>query len=245
MILFAWQFLSFAIHFLSFVIVSHHLRYFLFVTIMEFFKKIILKTNAIKSGLDIENKKKLPKYNQVICSELSVQLNSGALIVKRVNLGKYSFNTLLECIVCRKKFNFLIVWEDLKKEDITVNVFSDSTKCNHPDKQSTRPVKGIERTKVSASIQGKSTKSMTEENILILDEHVVKESGNLQNFKSSSVIRKIRSEMNAKDNLHKNPLIELHMMATQQNLETRFIQEVSTFQFTVTVKLLNFQNYQF
>ena len=75
-----------------------------------------------------------------------------------------------------------------------------------------------------------------------LDENIVKMTGNLQNYKSPGVVRKIRSENASKQDLHSNPLIEIHKMAIIEDSDTRLIQDVTTYPFTITVSFKYSQN---
>ena len=136
---------------------------------------------------------------------------------------------------CLQKFNFVMSWEDLAGEKIQVKVFSDNKVCCHPEQQSTRPVKGNIRAELGHELRQKSVKTVTNENIVSINEEIVKQTGNLQSFKSPVVARKLRSEMTSKNDLDKDQLVEIHMMATKEISEKRLIQDVSTYPFTVTV----------
>jgi len=52
-------------------------------------------------------------------------------------------------------------------------------------------------------------------------------SGNLQNIKSDSVLRKVRVEVLSKHDMHKDPLISLYEMYKSQNIANKYIQFIS------------------
>lgn len=116
--------------------------------------------------LDRKKKKTLAGYSHVICIEMAEKLESGALVQQNCNLRVHSFNTTRECIVCRKKISFVIPWNQLDRNQITVKVNSISTVCNHPEAQSSRPVKGNFRTEIGKEVQGKSTTKYINENVI-------------------------------------------------------------------------------
>jgi hypothetical protein len=203
---------------------------------MQFFKTITLNVKSILDGVDLEKKTRKKEFAELICTEMAILLKCGALVQKRCDCGLTWINTTLECKVCRKKFTFIIQWASFNQETMEIKVMSDSQICNHPVQQATRPIKGTKRVDVARHLDGKSTTSFINASIMKADQDLVLKSGNLQDIKTSEVLRQIRSQDLAKHDLHTDPLIDIHLIAkSDRNKINRFIQDVSSFPFTVTV----------
>jgi hypothetical protein len=204
---------------------------------MQFFKNVTLNVKSILNGVDFEKKTRKKEFADLICTEMAIHLESGALIQKRCDCGLTWINITLECKVCRKKFKFIIQWASFHQETIEIKVLSDPQICNHPAQQSTRPIKGTKRLDVADHLAGKSTSSFINASIMKANKDLVMKTGNLQDIKSSEVVRQIRSQDLSKHDFHTDPLIDIHLMAkSDMNNTNRFIQDVSSFPFTVTVR---------
>lgn len=204
---------------------------------METISEVFIRFESISNIIKIEEKQLKPCYNDEICTLMSKLIGTGALVVKNIYNGLHFISHSLKCIKCSKKFYFKLLWIDLDGRDLRVKVRSDNIICNHPDQQSTRPVKGIVRKSVAEMLVGKSTPSFINEKVLEIDENLVISKGNLQSVKSPSVLRKIRSERYSADDLDPDDIVDIHKMAlTEENISSPFIQRVTTFPFTIIVR---------
>lgn len=202
-----------------------------------FLIEICLNVAIILDVIDIASKSLRSEFSNVISKEISEILQVSALKTVSSNLGKNAIVTILKCMVCSKKYKFKIFLDQLEKsDDIKVEVFTNKTKCDHPDVQTTRPLKGLERIKTANELKLKSTKSYADEKLLEIDLELLKNTGNTQSLKSTEVFRKIRSEEKAKHDLNSNDLHDIYLKATsEENMKDLFIQKVTMFPFSVEV----------
>lgn len=204
---------------------------------METFFEVSFAFECISNIIDKEEKLLKPCYNEEICGLMSKLIGTGALVVKNVDPGIHFISHSLKCIRCSKKFYFKLLWIDLDGRDLRVKVKTDNIICNHPDQQSTRPVKGEVRKLVAEKLTGNSTASFINQKVVEVDANLVITKGNVQSVKSPSVLRKIRSERNSAEDLDPDDIVDIHKMAlTEENISSPFIQRVTTFPFTIIVR---------
>lgn len=210
---------------------------------MELYQEINVNCLEFANNLDVKNKKKLPAYNDIICNKMSCVLQTGALVVKNIDVLQHGVSNKLACSVCKKVFQFKYKWIDLKQESMLIKVFSDKTICDHPDEQRTRPVRGPGREKLAEELTVNSADTYINKQILQVDKHLLQAKGNLQTIKSPEVLWKIRSQHLAKDDLDSNDFLDIHKLAiSDENAKNPLIQSVATFPFTIMVRFVLFAN---
>jgi rRNA maturation endonuclease Nob1 len=202
-----------------------------------FHTTLSLRFSKVSAVFDGANKKLKPEYSNVICEELALQLKVGVLTVSYTNPCAKSIQTVVKCVSCKKKFKFKLFWDCTKEgKNIDVDIYTNREECSHPEIQSTRQVRGEDRSKIAKELKGMSNQTYSDEQLKKIDLKILETTGNTQTLKSTGVIKKIRSEEKSKEDLHRNDLKDLYLKATSdENLSDVFIQTFQAFPFSVQV----------